>query len=396
MQAITVVAIGDSEVGKTSLLFAALSNKLVTGHYTQRMFDSDPVSVNYASKIYSLTVHDVPGSMNPGWRNVYFKGAAAFLICFSVVNPESWAKVRTEYCPEIAHYCPGIPFIIVGTHRDLRSDKQTIKRLLLNGVSTITFQVGRELAKKVCAAGYIEISSLSGEHVPDLLANIIRVASPAMPGPEKSKASSFFSLGRLLNFVGDRFSPSQERALLNLQWTPLFSTSNGVARYGHIQAHFGTIVYTVGGVLEPIEPEILRYDISERRWLQPLPLVVTASELSTTLSGKTIQEMAFSASVFTGNFLFIFGGRSNNFSNSLYCFNMKTGEIALLPSEGSPTPRYGASMILFGKLLFVFGGYDNSGSVSDDLGCYDISTNHWKPIVKSLILCNTVNVLYDY
>ena len=41
--------------------------------------------------------------------------------------------------PEITHYCPKTPFLLVGTMIDLRDDAATVERLQLRATATIMF-----------------------------------------------------------------------------------------------------------------------------------------------------------------------------------------------------------------------------------------------------------------
>jgi GTPase SAR1 family protein len=71
--------------------------------------------------------------------------ASVFIICFSVVSPPSFENVRTKvpvsiypgitsilivFCllkwyPEVHHYAPDTPILLVGTKLDLREDPKT-------------------------------------------------------------------------------------------------------------------------------------------------------------------------------------------------------------------------------------------------------------------------------
>ena len=65
-------------------------------------------------------------------RPLSYTQADIFLVCFSVVVPSSFENVREKWVPEIVHYCPGTPYLIVGTQTDLREDLQTIQHLARN------------------------------------------------------------------------------------------------------------------------------------------------------------------------------------------------------------------------------------------------------------------------
>ena len=57
-----------------------------------------------------------------------------FLVCFSVNSTDSLENVKTKWIPEVAHYCPGVPIILVGTKADLREDPEELESLKEKGM----------------------------------------------------------------------------------------------------------------------------------------------------------------------------------------------------------------------------------------------------------------------
>ena len=43
-----------------------------------------------------------------------YHGTHMFIICYSVVSPDSYHRVGERWVPEITQHCPGTPFIIIG------------------------------------------------------------------------------------------------------------------------------------------------------------------------------------------------------------------------------------------------------------------------------------------
>ena len=84
-----------------------------------------------------------------------------FAIVFSLIDPASFKNVVTKWYPEIQHYCPGIPIVLVGMKLDLRDDNETIKTLKDQGLSPITFAQGLATAKEIDAAKYVEVSAVT-------------------------------------------------------------------------------------------------------------------------------------------------------------------------------------------------------------------------------------------
>ena len=100
-------------------------------------------------KTISLSLWDTAGPKDyDELRPLSYHDTDVFLICFSLVNPQSYENVRTkglfplafvieipplndaaQWYPEISHYAPSTPIVLVGTKFELRSDRGTFERL---------------------------------------------------------------------------------------------------------------------------------------------------------------------------------------------------------------------------------------------------------------------------
>ena len=57
------------------------------------------------------------------------KRSDVVVLCFSLANPNSLRHVRTMWFPEIKHFCPRTPIILVGCQLDLRyADLDAVNR----------------------------------------------------------------------------------------------------------------------------------------------------------------------------------------------------------------------------------------------------------------------------
>lgn len=63
--------------------------------------------------------------------------------------------------PEVRHFCPQIPFVLVGCKKDLRFDETTINELKKMNQKPVSFDDGCEVATKISAFGYLECSAKS-------------------------------------------------------------------------------------------------------------------------------------------------------------------------------------------------------------------------------------------
>ena len=63
-----------------------------------------------------------------------------------------------QWIPEITHYCPGIPFIVVGTDTHLREDAVAVHQLSRQGLKPVTANSAVSLAQELNAVKYMECS----------------------------------------------------------------------------------------------------------------------------------------------------------------------------------------------------------------------------------------------
>ncbi|UJR36014.1 hypothetical protein I4U23_028753 [Adineta vaga] len=159
MQSIKCVIVGDGTVGKTCMLITYASNKFPTA-YVPTVFDNYAVTVNIDGHPHSLGLFDTAGQEEfDRLRPLSYNSTDIVLICFSVVSPSSFGNVREKWAPEISHYCPKTPFLLVGTQIDLRDDAATIAKLQKSNEKPITQKQGQKLAQTIKAVQYVECSA---------------------------------------------------------------------------------------------------------------------------------------------------------------------------------------------------------------------------------------------
>jgi cell division control protein 42 len=118
-------------------------------------------------------------------------GFHVFLVCFSLVDPDSLENAKRLWVPELRWNCPNTPFLLVGTQvgmgdqrwtflkwnknvfklifqADLRTDKKTYERLEAEGKSPVSRWTGQRLTKQLKAVAYVECSATRGEGLKEL------------------------------------------------------------------------------------------------------------------------------------------------------------------------------------------------------------------------------------
>ncbi len=86
----------------------------------------------------------------------------------------SRTKPDNQWHPELMHFCPDVPFILVGTKLDMRGDASELDKLRSQGQSPITTEQGADLAKKLKAVKYMECSAKTQENLKDVFDEAIR------------------------------------------------------------------------------------------------------------------------------------------------------------------------------------------------------------------------------
>lgn len=181
---IKLVVIGDGAVGKTCLLISYANNRFPED-YIPTVFDNYVVNLTAGDQTIELGLWDTAGQEEyDRLRPLSYANANVFLVCFSVTNPVSFENVTTKWYPEVIHFCPEVPQILVGTKLDLRSDPSTLEKLKASGQQPISTEQGQELAKKIKAVKYLECSAKTGENLKTVFDEAVKAVLFA---PKKKK-----------------------------------------------------------------------------------------------------------------------------------------------------------------------------------------------------------------
>ncbi|PKU79855.1 Rac-like GTP-binding protein 3 [Dendrobium catenatum] len=193
---IKCVTVGDGAVGKTCMLICYTSNKFPTD-YIPTVFDNFSANVVTEGTTVNLGLWDTAGQEDYNrLRPLSYRGADVFVLSFSLVSRASYENVLKKWIPELQHYSPGVPIVLVGTKLDLREDK----RYLADHPSVVpvtTSQVhllclfcmasGEELRKQIGATYFIECSSKTQQNVKAVFDAAIKVVIQPPPRLKEKK-----------------------------------------------------------------------------------------------------------------------------------------------------------------------------------------------------------------
>ncbi|PIN15630.1 Ras-related small GTPase, Rho type [Handroanthus impetiginosus] len=170
---IKCVTVGDGAVGKTCMLISYTSNTFPTD-YVPTVFDNFSANVVVDGRTVNVGLWDTAGQEDYNrLRPLSYRGADVFLLAFSVASKASYENIYKKWVPELKHYSPQVPIVLVGTKLDLREDKEYLNDH--PDADPITTQQGEELKKRIGAVAYIECSSKTQQNVKAVFDTAIKV-----------------------------------------------------------------------------------------------------------------------------------------------------------------------------------------------------------------------------
>jgi len=154
-----LVVVGDGACGKTCLLIV-FSKKQFPEVYVPTVFENYVADIEVENQTVELALWDTAGQEDyDRLRPLSYPDTDVILMCFSVGEPDSLDNIPEKWVPEVRHFCPNVPIILVGNKKDLRNDRECMADLARYKKTPVSFEDGRLMAEKIGAAGYIECSA---------------------------------------------------------------------------------------------------------------------------------------------------------------------------------------------------------------------------------------------
>lgn len=169
-----IVIVGDGNCGKTCLYVTYVEGKMPE-HYVPTVFETYVTDLKLDNLQFEISLYDTAGQdAYDRLRPLSYPDTDVMLVCFSVDLPDSLFNVYDKWVPEVRHFCPNIPIILVCSKVDLREDPKTISNLEKLRLHPITHEEGLEMAERVKANGYIECSSLMQYNIEEVFTLAVR------------------------------------------------------------------------------------------------------------------------------------------------------------------------------------------------------------------------------
>ncbi|KAI3370071.1 hypothetical protein L3Q82_024871 [Scortum barcoo] len=156
-----LVIVGDGACGKTCLLIV-FSKDQFPEVYVPTVFENYVADIEVDSKQVELALWDTAA-------------------------PDSLENIPEKWTPEVKHFCPNVPIILVGNKKDLRNDEHTRRELAKMKQEPVKPEDGRDMANRIGAFGYMECSAKTKDGVREVFEMATRAALQAKRGKKSSK-----------------------------------------------------------------------------------------------------------------------------------------------------------------------------------------------------------------
>ncbi|GAP83904.2 putative GTP-binding protein rho4 [Rosellinia necatrix] len=155
-----VVVVGDGGCGKTCLLIS-YSQGYFPEKYVPTVFENYITYPTHqqSGKTVELALWDTAGQEEyDRLRPLSYPETDLIFVCFAIDCPNSLDNVLDKWYPEVLHFCPYTPLVLIGLKSDLRHKKSCVEMLKTQGLTPVTSDQGVAVAKKM-GAQYMECSS---------------------------------------------------------------------------------------------------------------------------------------------------------------------------------------------------------------------------------------------
>ncbi|KAL7884783.1 hypothetical protein AOLI_G00075530 [Acnodon oligacanthus] len=182
-----LVIVGDGACGKTCLLIV-FSKDQFPEVYVPTVFENYVADIEVDSKQVELALWDTAGQEDyDRLRPLSYPDTDVILMCFSIDSPDSLENIPEKWTPEVKHFCPNVPIILVGNKKDLRNDEHTRRELAKMKQEPVKAEEGRDMANRIGAFGYMECSAKTKDGVREVFEMATRAALQARRGKKNSK-----------------------------------------------------------------------------------------------------------------------------------------------------------------------------------------------------------------
>eukprot|EP00112_Aurelia_sp_Birch-Aquarium-sp1_P026234 Seg918.7 transcript_id=Seg918.7/GoldUCD/mRNA.D3Y31 product="Transforming protein RhoA" protein_id=Seg918.7/GoldUCD/D3Y31 len=171
-----LVIVGDGACGKTCLLIV-FSKDQFPEVYVPTVFENYVADIEVDGKQVELALWDTAGQEDyDRLRPLSYPDTDVILMCFSIDAPDSLDNIPEKWTPEVKHFCPNVPIILVGNKKDIRNDEAIRRELSRMKQEPVKPEQGKVMADTIGAFAYLECSAKTKEGVREVFEMATRAA----------------------------------------------------------------------------------------------------------------------------------------------------------------------------------------------------------------------------
>nr|XP_023664553.1 rho-related GTP-binding protein RhoA-C-like [Paramormyrops kingsleyae] len=184
-----LVIVGDGACGKTCLLIV-FSKDQFPEVYVPTVFENYVADIEVDSKQVRIEIHYLMASCILFSEFLYFHqlyiSSNTFEFTLTNTLHSVTENIPEKWTPEVKHFCPNVPIILVGNKKDLRNDEHTRRELAKMKQEPVKPEEGRDMANRINAFGYLECSAKTKDGVREVFEMATRAALQAKKRGKKS------------------------------------------------------------------------------------------------------------------------------------------------------------------------------------------------------------------
>lgn len=214
---VKVVLVGTAKCGKTALI-QRFVNDTFSDNYVPTGFEKYSTKTKLGDYTVEYSIWDTSGSGSYDTvRPLAYQDAQVFILCFSVVDPDSLELTIGKWLPEVRSHCPSTPIILCGCKADVRLNAEDT--LYMNQAA-----ISRDQAALACqhigAVAYVETCS--------------RFSNPAVP--EVFEIAAEAALGISATSLQTTKAAPKKRKMYSVTPAPVCKSNSAPAAKPHIKS----------------------------------------------------------------------------------------------------------------------------------------------------------------
>ncbi|KAI8650483.1 Helo-like-N domain-containing protein [Fusarium keratoplasticum] len=168
-----LVIVGDTLSGKSLLLHHQAHGNIDKVAHLQEaasLLETFYTTVTLADITVDMTMTDTPGQIDyDRLRPICYPNGNVIILTFDKSIPECFDNIEEAWMPEIQHFLPNTPIILVGNKKDLEHDPKIIQEAKKIGYHPVTYEEGAEKAAKLPGVvKFLETSAKTGEGIKEV------------------------------------------------------------------------------------------------------------------------------------------------------------------------------------------------------------------------------------